>query len=114
MAPNDADVKVVARPREDRPNVTIIGDWFMALAQEGPKPQFGYRETLFTWHAPTVLKHLRDFNGRFDEMYDATDYGGKSSREWAIDLLDKTIAAIPGRPAPKSAARTTPRKKAGR
>jgi len=113
-APYDEKVKIVSRPREDTPNVTIVGDWFMGLAQVGAKRPRGYPQTDFTWHAPTVLNYLRQFDEKFEELYAATDLGGKSSRKWAIDLLDKTISEIPGRPAPRPTTRNAARKKAGR
>lgn len=94
MADLDHQVQVVARQRQADPNVTIIGDWFAATALIGVQPQFGYRQTLFTWHAPTVLKCLRRFDEKFDALVAATDYGGKTPRVWAIDLINETLATI--------------------
>jgi hypothetical protein len=91
----DEQVQIVRRPEGIRPNVTIVGDWFVAVAHPGLRPQDGYQQTLFTWHAPTVRKYVRDFDAEFEELSDATDFRGRSSREWAIDLINNTLDKIP-------------------
>lgn len=90
----DDKVDVVAHVRALAPNVTLLGDWVVAVAELSSKPGEGYRHTLFTWHAPTVLGYQREFDAKFAALQAEVDYGGSSSRQWAIDLLQRTIAGI--------------------
>jgi len=100
----DDKVEVVAHRRGSEPNITLLGDWVVAVAELSNKPGEGYRHTLFTWHAPTVLDYLREFDAKFATLQAHVDYGGKSSRQWAIDLLQETIEGIspPATPEPSS------------
>lgn len=63
-----ANVSVVTSPyaRYGKMNLTIVGDWFVALAglhRPGP-----YRQTVFSWHGPTVLEWTRRFDQQFDYL----------------------------------------------
>ena len=59
--------QVITHKGESEGNITIVGDWFVAEAQI-PRPGDGYRQTVFTWHAPTVLSAVRDFDTAFETI----------------------------------------------
>jgi hypothetical protein len=75
---------------DTRGNVTILGNWFAAesLAWSSGK---GYRQTIFTRHAPTIMEKLENFDAEFDELLDAAGVKHVESRRWAIEVLDKKI-----------------------
>jgi hypothetical protein len=45
-------------------SLLIIGDWVMAISH-APMP-IGYRQTLFTSHAPTILREIVKFDKELD------------------------------------------------
>ena len=47
-------------------SITIVGDWFAASSITGKMGE-GYRQTIFTRHAPTIAKMIADFDRRFDQ-----------------------------------------------
>ena len=72
-------------------NVTIVGDWFMATSLIGTGAT-GYRQTIFTRHAPTIGEQIRLFNREFDETEQFPGQG--SSRQNAIAYLRKEIERL--------------------
>lgn len=88
---DDARCRIAIQEEMDaRLSVTILGNWFSAesLAGEGGR---GYRQTVFTRHAPTVMEKLDTFDAEFDELLDAANVKPEDSRQWAIDTLKQTI-----------------------
>lgn len=77
-----------------RGNLTIVGDWFFAESQAVRRGQ-EYRQTVFNWHAPTVLKELRKFDEEFDEFYRLSGLDPMSSRKAAIAKIEEVIAGLP-------------------
>jgi hypothetical protein len=63
------------------------------------------RETISTWHAPTVRRYADTFQREFDELFDRQDgpRGSRSSAEYAIDWIDcridhlKDLSTVPER-----------------
>jgi hypothetical protein len=73
-------------------NLLILGNWFAARSMS-PRPEEGYRHTVFDWHAPTVQKALRDFDDGFDDILVSQGLKREDSRELAI----RRIKAILGK-----------------
>lgn len=90
----DEKIEVVITPRTQEGNLTIVGDWFVAESQ-APLPGQGYRQTVFSWHAPTVLKELRRFDQEFEEYKLQSGLEPNTSRSAAISKIQETIARLP-------------------
>jgi hypothetical protein len=67
-------------------SLCIVGDLFAAEAVV-PHYKEGYKKTMFTNHAPTVLNRIRDFDRQFARLLKASSPGGQSSRIVAIEKL---------------------------
>jgi hypothetical protein len=91
---NDSNARVVMSERARSGNLTIVGDWFVAESQV-PRPGEGYRQTVFNWHAPTVLRAQRRFDREFDELYQASGVGPDDSRRAAIAAIKKILDGLP-------------------
>ncbi|HEY2294593.1 MAG TPA: toll/interleukin-1 receptor domain-containing protein [Thermoanaerobaculia bacterium] len=89
------DVKVMIRQHGNFGNLLIVGDFFYADSIT-PEDGSGYKQTLFTWHAPTVLAKIREFDSQF------INAGGKSRYDVAA-LVELEIAAIGGAPSNSTA-----------
>ena len=85
----DDKVRVVFQQGTIDGGVHIIGDWF---ASEAVVPYYkgGYRQTMFTRHAPTVLSKLRAFDNDFEDMLEDNSTG-TPSRQVAIEALKDMI-----------------------
>jgi hypothetical protein len=73
-------------------SITIVGDWFAAHSISG-KMGDGYRQTIFTRHAPTIAKMIEEFDRRFTQCL----YGSpvSKSRKHAISQIKRRIAECP-------------------
>lgn len=89
----DDKVQVVIIRRPQGGNVTILGDWFVAESQA--RRGAGYRQTVFRWHAPTVLSELRKFDQEFDEYHRQSGLEPNTSRRAAIAKIEEVIAGLP-------------------
>jgi len=89
----DDKVKVVMSPQAREGNLTIVGDWFVAESLV-PRPE-GYRQTVFSWHAPTVLRWVSAFDQQFEELYAESGLGPNKSRRKAIEKIKKIIRRLP-------------------
>lgn len=74
-------------------HVTIVGDWFYAGAVAASQGK-GYRQTIFTRHAPSMRGYIKEFDTDFKELLDEAGWTPESSREEAIELLKSLIAEI--------------------
>ena len=61
------DVKPIVLSEPEPRNVLIVGDWFYAESRD-PGPSSNYNHTFFTWHAPTVLKMIEEFDESFEAI----------------------------------------------
>jgi hypothetical protein len=80
---------------DPRVSLTILGDWFAAESLAGSGGR-GYRQTIFTRHAPSVIKKLGNFDAEFDELLAASGVSQIDSRRAAIAVLERTIARPTG------------------
>jgi hypothetical protein len=70
--------------------VTILGDWFYAesVASEIGR---GYRQTIFSRHAPTILNRIENFDEEFEELLRGAGVREDESRRAAIALMEELI-----------------------
>jgi hypothetical protein len=77
--------------RSEGENHTLVGDWFAAASIVG-RPSTGYRQTIFTRHAPTVRARMALFDQEFAECEPWPD--GGPSRQAAIAFLERLTAKL--------------------
>ena len=87
------NVRVAVRKRGRPRNLTIVGDWFSAESI-AVRPGKGYLQTVFTWHAPTVLEKIRKFDRDFAQLLPKAGLDGESSRQAAVEAVEREIDAI--------------------
>ncbi len=78
-------------PKEE--NLTLVGDWFAAEAVSA-SPGSGYKQTIFTRHAPSVQKRITAFDEEMQELLDEQKLPARSSRAYAIKIMEKIIADL--------------------
>jgi hypothetical protein len=74
-------------------NLTIVGDWFGAKAT-APQPGSDYRQTLFSHHAPTVLRWIDEFDQEMDDRLQANGTTAQRSCDLALAQIDQAIARL--------------------
>ena len=82
LGSSDDRVQVVLSPQAREGSLTIVGDWFMAESLV-PRPGEGYRQTVFSWHAPTVLDSLKRFDRQFESLMNQSRIKPHDSRRHA-------------------------------
>ena len=88
----DELIRVIVSPDARAANLTLIGDWFSAESLS-PKAGEGHRQTVFSWHAPTVLQALRRFDAEFEAL--AAENPHAPSRQAALAQIDALLADQP-------------------
>jgi hypothetical protein len=81
------DVRVAVRTRTEPGNLLIVGDWFYAESIL-PVAGAGYRQTLLTWHAPTVWARIKEFDREFRDILKSQKIGNEQSRFKAATAID--------------------------
>ena len=73
-------------------NLLIVGDWFLAEAVTGVIGK-GYKQTIFTRHAPSMQNMIKLFDQAFEECLknERWSWDSETSREYAIEELDRII-----------------------
>ncbi len=69
-------------------SITILGDWFYAesaFASQGS----GYRQTIFTRHAPSMKAKIDLFDQEFNSLLDKLDWKAETSKLKAMERLRK-------------------------
>ncbi len=74
-------------------SVTILGDWFYAESIT-PTPGAGYRQTLFTTHAPSMQAKIDLFDQEFSELLNSSGWRPEESRIRAIEKLKEVVSEI--------------------
>ena len=90
----DEKLQIVITSRAREGNLTIVGDWFVAESLT-PRTGLGYKQTIFSWHAPTVLRWMRRFDQEFNSLTERSNLQGISSRQLAIDTIKEIISRLP-------------------
>lgn len=95
---------VVIAIHKDMPrdhNVTIVGDWFLAEAVDATLGR-GYRQTIFTRHAPSVRSRIELFDEELDHLLEEKGLKREDSRKAVIDeikgILKIEVANLLGDP----------------
>jgi len=86
------EVAVALADSIPRGNLTIVGDRFLCESQAPGK--HGFAHTVFTSHAPTVLRAIRQFENSFRSL----DQGSgtlEESRAYAIARIDEILHSLP-------------------
>jgi len=92
----DDKVRVVASPKARHGNLTILGDWFIAESLI-PRPG-GFVQTVFNWHAPTVLVHMRLFDQQLSGLERESEVDPSDSRQAAIAHIRTALEKHPAYP----------------
>jgi hypothetical protein len=91
------DIKIVTSPVARDGNLTILGDWFVAESLV-PGPG-GYRQTVFSWHAPTVLTRIRQFDELFESLCKRAQAGEEGivgpDVDAVIGYIERILACLP-------------------
>ena len=74
--------------RASERNVVIVGDWFVAESLVRRAGESGYRQTVFHWHAPTVLAAIQRFDMEFEEL---AAEAGCCSRDAAVAHIERLL-----------------------
>jgi len=89
-------LKIVISERGRQGNLTIVGDWFFA---DSISPGFrGFRQTVFSRHAPSVFQTILLFDKEFKELLEGIKLDASESRENALEIIKKRIKSISRRP----------------
>lgn len=74
-------------------SVTIVGDWFAAVAMSRSSHQ-GYRQTIFTRHAPSMQTRIDLFDNEFHGLIKQSGWEAESSRENAIADIETIVSDL--------------------
>jgi hypothetical protein len=86
-------VRVVIVHRTEPKDLLILGDWFCSESIV-PRTDVSYRQTMFSWHAPTVLKKLWDFDDQFASVLTAQGLTPHASLDAAIAQLQEGVEKL--------------------
>jgi len=85
--------RVVVQKAEIRDNLLLVGDWYLAHSIS-PRKGRGYLQTVFSRHAPTVLEKMEQFDEEFEESLRDFVRDGRSSRDLAIEAIDRELSIM--------------------
>ena len=71
-------------------NLTLVGDWFGATALP-PRSGSEYRQTIFSHHAPTVLRWMRAFEQELKANLRKAGVAHMESRDYAVDRIEARL-----------------------
>jgi hypothetical protein len=94
------DLKPIVLSEPERQNILIVGDWFYAESRN-PGRRSNYNHTFFTWHAPTVLAKIEEFDSSFEAIRKQENVDPRLLRRNAQERLEKIIKATEERIAKK-------------
>jgi hypothetical protein len=75
-------------------SITVVGDWFGARALP-PRDGSEFRQTIFTGHAPTVLRWVREFDRELKRHLGAVGIRAAKSRDHAVSWIERRLAQLP-------------------
>jgi hypothetical protein len=94
------DLKPIVLSEPESQNILIVGDWFYAESRN-PGRRSNYNHTFFTWHAPTVLARIEEFDSTFEAIRKQKGIDPRLLRRNARDRLEEIIKATEERIANK-------------
>lgn len=74
-------------------SVTILGDWFSAESYYRPETQ-GFKQTMFTRHAPGINKKIEVFDKEFDSLMRRSKSTPGETRKNTIEILKDILKQI--------------------
>ena len=74
-------------------NWTGLGNWFTAQALSGTQT-FGYQQTIFTRHAPSVEAEIEIFDSELDELLKMQRISHESSRDEAVKKIEDVVSKL--------------------
>ena len=74
-------------------SITILGDWFYSQSISASLEK-GYRQTIFSRHAPSMQAKIELFDQEFEGILDHLGWTPEDSKEQAILLLEKIVADL--------------------
>ncbi|WP_321421350.1 toll/interleukin-1 receptor domain-containing protein [uncultured Methanobacterium sp.] len=77
----------VAIAEDMKENITLVGDWFGALAVNLSEREKGFRQTIFTRHAPTVQRFINSFDDEINDLLKEQKVSAEESKKHAINQL---------------------------
>jgi hypothetical protein len=93
----EIDIEVALNDQlSDSESVTIVGDWFQAESYSAKLGQ-GFRQTIFTRHAPSMQPRIDLFDLEFDELLENSGpekWDHKNSRINAINKIRSIISEL--------------------
>jgi hypothetical protein len=95
---SDERVDVVFSDSSFGANVLMVGDWFLAESIT-PVANKGFLQTLGSWHAPTVLRRIREFDREWNRLLRVRGWNEGETREPAIAILKEFVALLKADPA---------------
>jgi TIR domain-containing protein len=75
-------------PQSAFPSIICVGNWFLASSRAA-SVEGGYKQTIFTRHAPTIEKTLEDFEATFGRILSRSGTSLINCREHTIDCLER-------------------------
>lgn len=91
--PDDRVWVAFSQEMDREESITIVGDWFAAAAVSRAARQ-GYRQTIFTRHAPSMQTRIDLFDDEFSELLEQSGWKAESSREAAIAEIETIVADL--------------------
>lgn len=74
-------------------SLTILGDWFSAESVSAIVGE-GYKQTIFTRHAPSMITKIANFDSEFNEHIETLNWKAETSRPSAIEAIEKIVAEL--------------------
>ena len=74
-------------------SLTIVGDWFVAESVSAEIGR-GYRQTIFTRHAPTINTRIELFDEEFDALLKRKEIRAEDSTKHAIEEIEAIIQEL--------------------
>lgn len=85
-------IRIAVSRRGFEGNLTLIGD-AVGIKAGAPRPGADFRQTVFTRHAPTVLRWLLDFERELRSLLHGIR--GNESRDAAIAIIEERLKSLP-------------------
>lgn len=83
----------IMRNMDHTESLTILGDWFVAESVSARQGQ-GYRQTIFTRHAPSMQSRIQSFDDEFSEHLNDSRWKLSESRVKTIEEVKKIMADL--------------------
>jgi len=93
----DSQIDIVCIDKFMDANITIICDWFLAESR-AVRLSSGWKQTIFSWHTPTVLQGIQQFDSMFEKLLKNMKWERGKTRKKAIAEIRKVIKSVEVKP----------------